>query len=311
MSMARFILDRLLRLVVVLVSIVFLTFAMVHLVPGDPARAIAGAQADEVAVQLARQEFGLDQSLGRQFMDYATGLTTGDLGTSFKTRQPVTDVISDKIGATASLAGLALLIIAFGGVTIGLVAGVASQGSRAGVEAIFSSVTGALSAMPHYLTATFLVFLFGVTWQIFPVAGAVGFSALVLPAVAIALRPAMMVARVIRVRTLEVLEQPYIRTARSKRLSSVRIHLRHVLPNAVTAGLALGGVLFASLIGGAVVVEMVFARPGLGTELVRGVISGDYPVVQGITLVLGCSVVIVNTLVDLTVAALDPQTTEA
>lgn len=310
MRTARFLLDRLLRLVMVLVAIVIITFAMVHLVPGDPARAIAGGQADEAAVQLARQEFGLDRSLGRQFADYATGLAAGDLGTSFKTRQPVTDLISDKVGATAALAGAALLIIALGGVVIGLAAGVASQGGRSGVEVLFSSVTGALSAMPHYLTATFLVFLFGVTWQVFPVAGAVGASALVLPAIAIALRPTMMVARVIRVRTLEVLEQPYIRTARSKRLSATRIHLRHVLPNALTAGLALGGVLFASLIGGAVVVEMVFARPGLGTELVRGVISGDYPVVQGITLVLGCSVVVVNTVVDLAIAALDPQTME-
>ena len=117
----------------------------------------------------------------------------------------------------------------------------------------------------------------------------------------------MMVARVIRVRTLEVLEQPYTRTARSKRLKPWKIYVRHVLPNSVTAGLALGGALFAGLIGGAVVVEIVFARPGLGTELVQSVLSGDYPVVQGIVLVLGTSVVTVNAAVDLALAALDPQ----
>lgn len=310
MKLSKFFLDRLLRLAIVLVSIVIITFAMVHLVPGDPARAIAGGQADETAVQLVREEFGLDQSLGRQFVDYTSGLARGDLGTSFKTREPVTELIAGKVGATAALAGAALLIIAIGGVAIGLLSGIASQGDRRGFEVLFSSVTGALSAMPHYLIATFLVFLFAVTWQIFPVAGAVGVSALVLPAMAIALRPTMMVARVIRVRTLEVVEQPYIRTARSKRLRPSRVYLRHVLPNAVTAGLALGGVLFASLIGGAVVVEMVFARPGLGTELVRGVIAGDYPVVQGVTLVLGVSVVVVNMIVDLLMAVLDPQTME-
>ena len=311
MKRTTFFLQRLLRLGVVLASVVVLTFALVHLTPGDPARAIAGAQADATAVALARAEFGLDRPLHEQFGSYLAGLVHGDLGTSFKTRQPVSELIASRAGPTYSLALAALVMIAVVGLAAGLLAGIASaRGSRA-FDAAFSAVTGGLAAMPHYLTATFLVFLFAVTWTLFPVAGSDGLSTLVLPAAAVALRPAMMVARVVRVRTVEVVEQPYVRTARAKRIGPARLYLRHVLPNAATAALALGGVLFASLIGGAVVVELVFGRAGLGTELVRAVIAGDYPVVQGITLLMGATVVVVNLLVDLLLGALDPRTVEA
>ncbi len=311
MKRTTFFLQRLLRLGVVLASVVVLTFALVHLTPGDPARAIAGAQADATAVALARAEFGLDRPLHELFGSYLAGLVHGDLGTSFKTRQPVSELIASRAGPTYSLALAALVMIAVVGLAAGLLAGIASaRGSRA-FDAAFSAVTGGLAAMPHYLTATFLVFLFAVTWTLFPVAGSDGLSTLVLPAAAVALRPAMMVARVVRVRTVEVVEQPYVRTARAKRIGPARLYLRHVLPNAATAALALGGVLFASLIGGAVVVELVFGRAGLGTELVRAVIAGDYPVVQGITLLMGATVVVVNLLVDLLLGALDPRTVEA
>ncbi|WP_217133708.1 ABC transporter permease [Leucobacter chinensis] len=302
---------RIARLGMVLLCVVVLTFSMVHLIPGDPARTIAGAQADQSAVDIVRTEFGLDRPLFEQFMTYLFGIVQGDFGTSFKTRQPVADIIAQKLEPTLTLTLAAVVLIAVSGVLIGLLSGIISHRQRPGFDVVFSGVTGALAAMPHYLTATFLVFLFAVTWKWFPVAGADGFSALVLPAIAVSLRPSMMVARVIRVRTLEVLEQSYVRTAWSKRTRSSQVYLRHVLPNAAPAGLALGGTLFASLIGGAVVVEIVFARPGLGTELIRSVISGDYPVVQGITLVLGASVVLMNMFVDVLIGVFDPQAKEA
>lgn len=302
---------RLIRLVFVLAAVVVLTFSMVHLIPGDPARAIAGAHADQSAIEIARQQFGLDKPILEQFTNYIGGLLQGDLGVSFKTKQPVADIIAQKIGPTLSLALFAIVLIAVFGVLIGLVSGIISQRQNASFDAFFSGVTGALSAMPHYLTATFLVFLFAVMWKIFPVAGAEDFRALILPGIAVALRPIMMVARVIKVRTTEVLELSFVRTAWSKRIPSGQVYVKHVLPNAAPAGLALGGTLFASLIGGAVVVEIVFARPGLGSELIKSVITGDYPVVQGITLVLGSAVVIVNLVVDVLMRVLDPQSKEA
>lgn len=307
MNAGQFLLTRLLRLGAVLSAVVVMTFAMVHLVPGDPARAILGPQADQQALDVARREFGLDQSLGVQFKNYITGLLHGDLGTSFKTRAPVSDVITQNIGSTAALTVAALLVIIVLGLSVGLLVGIASQSGSRWVEGTFSAVSGALVSVPQYLAATFLVFLFAVTWQLFPVAGSIGFASLVLPALALALRPSMVVARVIRVRTLEVVEQPYIRTARSKRLSGARIYVRHVLPNTLPAALAIGGVLFASLLGGAVVIETVFARPGLGSVLVSSVITGDYPVVQGITIVLATCIVLANLAIDVLLVVFDPQ----
>lgn len=302
------VLNRLLHLGVVLAAAVVLSFAMVHLVPGDPARGIAGLQADEAAVDAARERYGLDQPLAVQFKDYIGGLLHGDLGTSFKSRQPVADVISANLEPTAQLAVATMLVVVVVGIAVGLLVGWATQNGSRRIESLFSALSGALVSFPSYLTATFLVFFFAVTWPLFPVAGAIGVESLVLPALALALSPTMVAARVVRVRTAEVAEQPYIRTARSKRLPETRIYLRHVLPNALPAVLAICGVLFASILGGAVIVERVFARPGLGTALVNSVIVGDYPVVQGITIVFGVAIVLVNLAVDLLIAVVDPQT---
>ncbi|MGW9439643.1 ABC transporter permease [Streptomyces sp. NPDC055607] len=301
-------LKRLPRLCVVLVAAVVITFSMVHLVPGDPARSIAGPQADERAVQVAREQFGLNRPLGDQLKDYVAGLLRGDLGTSFKSREPVAEIIRQNIGATLELTVATMLVVVLLGTTAGLLMGLATQSGRRRVDSLLSAVSGALVAFPSYLTATFLVFFFAVTWSVFPVAGAIGLESLVLPAFALGLGPAMVVARVIRVRTAEVMEQPYIRTARSKRMSETRLYVRHVLPNTLPAALAICGVLFTGLLGGAVVIETVFARPGLGSTLVSSVTAGDYPVVQGVTIVFSCAIVLVNLAVDLIVPMVDPQT---
>lgn len=306
-----FVRARLVRLVLVLVALMTFTFLMVHLAPGDPARLIAGLDADETVVAQARADRGLDRPLYEQFVSYAGGVFRGDLGTSFATREPVTGEIRERIGPTLELAMLGMAIIVFVGVPLGILGAMATRTGGRWIEVAFSAGTGAMAAIPQYLIATFLAFLFAVTWQIFPVAGNIGLSAAVLPAVAIAVRPAASIARLVRVRTLEVLESAYVRTARSKRLPSGKLYLRHVLPNSITTVLAMGGMMFASLIGGAVIVEIVFARPGLGTSLVNAVLVGDYPVVQGIVLLLGAFVVLINAAVDILHGLVDPRTMES
>lgn len=303
--------SRLIRLAFVLVAITVLTFLMVHLAPGDPARLVAGMDADEQAVQIARERLGLDQPMYQQFLNYVGGLLHGDMGTSFATSQPVTSEIAQKIGPTAQLAFFGMALILLVGLPMGIIGAVMTRNGHRAFEIIFSGSTGAMASIPQYLIATFLAFFFAVTWQIFPVAGSGSLNAAVLPAVAIAVRPAASIARLVRVRTLEVLESPYVRTARSKRLPTRRLYLAHVFPNSITTMLAMGGVTFASLIGGAVIVEQVFARLGLGTTLVNSVLVGDYPVVQGIVLLLGFSVVLVNALVDIILGIVDPRTMEA
>src|SRR5439155_14249898 len=151
-------------------------------------------------------------------------------------------------------------------------------------------------------------FVFAVWLRVLPVAGTTGPQALVLPALAVSIRSTAILTRIVRVETLNTLASDFIRTARGKRIPDRIIYSRHTLPNVVTAALTVGGLLFAGIIGGAVVVENVFARPGLGTSLVQAVLVRDYPVVQGVVLVLGVIVVVVNATVDLLLAAIDPRT---
>jgi len=305
-----FLLRRLTRLVVVLAGLVIATFALIHVVPGDPARAIAGAQADQNAVERAREELGLNDPAYVQFGDYLSGLVRLDFGDSFETDEPVTKVISRSIGPTAELAAFGMAIILFVGIPLGLLGGALSQEGNRKFELGFSGLTGIMAALPDYLTATVLALVFAVSLQWLPVAGAATLSAAILPAIAIAVRPMAMVSRLVRIRTLDVLEQDYIRSARSKRLSPRALYGRHVAPNALAAALSVAGIAFAALVGGAVIVEQVFARPGLGTELVQGLLVKNYPVVQGIILTLGAAIVIVNAIVDATLALVDPRTLE-
>lgn len=305
-----FIRGRLIRLGIVLAALTGFTFLMMRLAPGDPARLVAGLEAEEEVVAQTREDLGLDRPLYEQFLSYVGGIFQGDLGSSFVTKEPVSSEIALRIGPTLELAVIGMVLILLLGIPLGIMGAVATRNGGRWVEVLFSSTTGSMAAVPQYLVATFLVFLFAVTWKIFPVAGDVGLISVVLPVVAIAIRPAATIARLVRIRTLEVLESQYIRSARSKRLPSWKLYVKHVLPNAVTTVLAMGGLLFAGLVGGAVIVEMVFARPGLGTSLVDAVLVGDYPMVQGIVLLLGAFVVIINAAVDLLRGVVDPQTLE-
>ncbi len=307
MNWTAFALARLRRTVLVLFSLVIASFVLIRFAPGDPAQIIAGLRAGQNSEAEIREAFDLDRGYWSQFGSYLSGLVRGDLGTSYVSREPVATLIGNTVGPTIQLAVASLAIIVILGGTLGF--GSALLGKRGGrwFETVFSAFTGVLTAIPHYLLATFLVFAFALTFPIFPVAGEGSLLALVLPSLAISLGPAAVVARILRVRTLEVLDAQYARAALSKRLSTASFLTRHVLPNSLTTVLPMAGVLFASLIGGAVIAEQVFARRGLGQSLVDAVLSRDYPVVQGITLFVGFVVVIVNVLVDLLMARLDPQ----
>lgn len=292
----------------VLLALLVATFLLVQLAPGDPARRVAGVEASAEEVARLRQSFGLDQPLWKRFTDYAAGVFGGDLGRSYVTREPVAQIIAQRLPATLWLAAVSVGVMVLVAVPLGLaVAAATAGGRRRRLDLAFTSVTSVLGALPGLLVATLLAFVFAVWLRLLPVAGATHAASVVLPAAAIALRPLTELARIVRVETLNVLATDYIRTARAKRLPPARLMLRHVLPNVLTSALTLGGLIFAHLVGGAVVIENVFAWPGLGTALVNAVIARDFPVVQGIVLMLGVVVVAVNALVDLALAVLDPR----
>lgn len=296
-------------LLAVLLVLVVATFLMVRLVPGDPARRIAGQDASAQDIADLRESLGLNRPLPAQFADYTVRLAQVDLGRSFVSREPVSQIIAQRLSATLTLAAAAFVLVMVASLLVGTTAAAITRDGRGPrVEVAFMAVTSVLGSLPSYLSATFLVFVFAVALGWLPVAGAGRWNSFILPTLALSLRPIAILSRIVRVETLNVLAQDYIRTARSKRLPTLLLFRRHVLPSMLTSTLTLGGLLLAGLIGGAVIVENVFAWPGMGTALVQAVLARDYPVVQGITLLLGVAVVVVNLLIDVMLAAVDPRT---
>jgi peptide/nickel transport system permease protein len=220
----------------------------------------------------------------------------------------VSSELGSRIGAELELIGLAVAIILVLGIGGGLLVGAITQeGRHRFVERVFVMLTGIVGSVPGYVAATLLALLFAVTWKLFPVAGNSPADAVVLPALSIALPQSALLARIVRVETLNVLAQNYVRSARSKRLGAFTIYSRYVLPNVLTAALTLGGTIFTQSIGSAIIVENVFAWNGLGLLLTQSVLRLDFPVVEGAALLLALVVVVINAIVDVGVSLVDPR----
>ena len=304
----RFLAARIVGLIGVVVFLAFLTFFMVRLAPGDPAVYAAGLAGSSVHVAEIRHQLGLDTSVWHQLTHYLTDLVHFNFGKSYFYGQPVSTLLRQESGYSLELAGFGVGVVLVFALPLGMLAAAFTQeGRHKRGEVAFVSVSSLVGSLPEYLTATVLAFFFAVQLRFLPIAGAAGWKSLVLPVAAISLRPTAILMRIVRVETLNVLAQDFMRTARSKRLPARLLYLRHALPNVATAALTIGGILFTGLIGGAVIVENVFARPGLGTSLVSAVLNHDYPLIQGLALELGVIVVVVNMLVDVALAAIDPR----
>jgi len=298
------------RLVISLAVVLSLSFLLIQFIPGDPVRLALGPTAPASMVAQQRAALGLTKPLGIQYLDYWHDVLTGHLGSSIVSGQSVGQIIATSLPETAELVGVALVVTMIFSVLIGVLAGALThQGRRPRLLLFFTSATSILNTIPEFLLGVGLVFVFAVTLKLLPVAGASGWQSLVLPALAIAIGPTAGLARIVRVQTDVVLAQDYMRVARAKRLPTWIIYLRHALPNLLTAALTIGGLLLGTLVASSVVVENVFARPGLGTAIVQAITQHDYPVIQGILLVLGAAVLVLNLLVDLLLSALDPRST--
>jgi ABC-type dipeptide/oligopeptide/nickel transport system permease component len=296
------------RLLVSLWVLITASFLMIHLIPGDPVRAALGPTAPAALVAARRESLGLNDPLLVQYLHYLRGVFTGDLGTSMKSQLPVSAVIGQRLPATLELALLSFAVALLLAVPIGATMGVLTRGGRRrGAELAFSSSSVVLGAIPEFLLGVAFVWLFAVQLGWFPVAGRSGPSSYVLPVLALALGPAAALARIMRVEMLTVLQADHVRTARAKRLPAAAVYFRHALPGALTAAITLGGLLLSALVAGTVLVENVFAWPGLGGTIVSSILDKDYPVVQGIVLVYGAGVLLVNLVVDVTLALLDPR----
>ncbi|MEV0581390.1 ABC transporter permease [Nonomuraea sp. NPDC050310] len=303
-----FVLRRLCRLLLSLAVVVTASFGMMHLIPGDPVRAALGPTASPELIEARRATLGLDLPLHEQFWNYLTGLFRGELGVSIATGERVSDIVGERLPATLELAFAAVPLTLLLAVPLGMwLAARTENGRRRGTELVFTTVSGFVLALPEFLVAIGLVVVFSVTLGVLPPAGRGDPSTYVLPVAALVLGPAALITRLIRLETLRVLGEEYVRVARAKRLAPARLYLRHVLPNTLTATLTIAGLLLAGLIAGSVIVENVFAWPGVGSRVVQAIVSKDYPVAQGIVLLYGAVVLVVNIGVDVLLGLADPR----
>lgn len=310
--MGRFVLRRVAQAVVVLLGVSLIVFSLVQIVPGDPIRLALGTRFDPDTYAALRERAGFDRPLPAQYLSYVGGALTGDLGVSFRTGQPVATTLLERLPATLSLAGCSLLVALLMAVPLGIASALRS-GSLVDHAATVVSQIGI--SIPDFWMAILLILVFSGAFGLLPPSGyeplledPLGWAShMVLPAVTIGVVSGAILTRFIRAAVLESLGQDHVRTARSKGLRERVVLVHHVLRNALIPVITVTGVQMASLLGGVIVVEVVFAWPGLGRLTLDAVLSRDYPVLQGAVLLVATLFLVVNLLVDLLYAAVDPR----
>lgn len=304
--MLKYTLQRLIMLIPVLLGVSLLTFALVHLTPGDPVTIAFGTQEkNKEVIEQIRQELGLNDPLPVQYGRYVWNVMHGDFGTSIIGRRDVLDDILDRVPSTLQLTVVAMLIAVAIGVPLGAFAAINRSGFFDG-----ASMTGALLglSLPNFWIAIVFVLVFGVRLKWVSVTGnAKGPLDLILPALCLALAPLAVLARLTRGSVLEVMGEDYVRTARAKGLQEKLVLTRHVLRNSLIPIVTVIGLQFAAMLGGAVFIENVFARPGLGNFALKAISMRDYPQIQGVVLFTALVYVVINLAIDLLYGVIDPR----
>ncbi len=302
--MGSYLLRRGMDLVLTLFGVSIVIFMIIRLVPGDPARLIVGTEATEADVRNIRGQLGLNAPLPVQYLRYLDALAKGDLGRSLRNRQPVTALLRTRLPNTLTLAGASLAVTLVIGVGTGMLAAI-RRGTAFDTASMVFALIGV--SMPGFWLGLMLIFLFAVRLGWLPTSGAGGIKHLILPAVTLGVGNAAIIARLTRANLLEVLHQEYVRTARAKGLRPRGVLVGHAMRNAIIPTLTVVGLQWGTLLAGSVVIETVFAWPGVGRLLVDSVAVRDYPVIQACVLLFALVFMVTNLLVDVAYALLDPR----
>jgi peptide/nickel transport system permease protein len=304
----------LLRLIVTLLAITFLTFLMVALLPGDPVDTILGSSGDrtEEQVEQIREDLNLDDPFIVRYFAWLGSAITGDLGDSYITDQPVSDTIRQRVPVTAQLAFMAIGIAVLVAVPLGVLGAYKQSKWQDSSTSAFAQV--ALS-IPNFIVGIFLIWLFAVQWNVLPASNwnrlsdglGANLQTSILPALALALGTMAVFSRLIRSDMIATLKEDFILSARSKGLSDRYILFRHALRPSSLSLMTIVGISFGALLGGTVVIEQLFAIPGLGGSLINAINGRDIILIQGITVFIAVMFIIINTVVDLMYAVLDPR----
>jgi peptide/nickel transport system permease protein len=310
--MLRYALSRLISLALSLVVASVAIFAVIEVIPGDPASFMLGMNASEETVAALRDQLGLNGSMAERYLAWIGGMLQGDLGVSYTYRVPVAELVAARMQVSFPLTLYALALSTAIAIPVGLVAA-ARQGRLTDLAVMGTTQLGV--AVPNFWFAMLLVLVFAVGLRWFPSGGFPGWDqglwpnlrALTLPAIALALPQASILARVMRSSVLETLNQDYIRTARAKGLTRGQAVLRHAFRNALIPVLTILGLQFSFLLAGAIIIENVFFLPGLGRLIFQGITQRDLIVVESVVMLLVAAVIVVNFAVDLAYAAADPR----
>ena len=310
--MTTYLLRRLLALLPVMLVVVTVVFFLIHLIPGDPVAVILGPEANAEQIEAARHELGLDRPLPEQLVRFYARLLRGDLGRSYFLDRPVTTALWERAEPTLILMASALFVAVLIGVPSGIVAG-AYPGS--GWDRLLMTAALLGVCVPGFWLSLNFIYLFSVRLGWLPVAGyasvfsdpVAAFRHMLLPAVSLGFSQSALIARIARSCMIEVLRQDYIRTARAKGLAERTVIYLHAFRNALVPVVTVIGITMAILIGGAVVTEIVFNIPGLGRLIISAILRRDYPVVQGVVLLTAAAYMLINLVVDMVYAFIDPR----
>lgn len=302
--MIKLILKRILNVIPVLLIVSFLVFMMVHAMPGDPARVIAGDSATAEDIERVRVAHGFDKPIMTQYFTYMKNIFRGDFGTSFKTGRPVIDDISIRAPNTLLLASGATLIAIIFGVAVGLISATKRNSLLDNICMTLALV--GLSTPPFYL-GMMLMLIVCVRLQWLPITAEVSLIGLILPAITLSARSLATIARMTRSSMLEVFSQGYILTARAQGFNEKKIIFGHALKNSMNSIVTVAGLQFGSLLGGSVITEKIYGWPGLGELIINGIKARDFPVVQMSILVIASAFVLVNLVIDILYVIINPR----
>ncbi len=302
--MFSYLIRRLSGMIPTLLIVVVIVFLFVHMLPGDPARLVAGQDADQATIKLIRQDLGLDLPLHEQFVRYVSDLLQGNLGKSLRTRRPVTQEIAERFMPTLWLTVWSMLWSVIVGMTIGVCSAVWRNKwpDRLGMTFAVSGIS-----FPAFALGMMLMQIFSVKLGWLPTVGADSWRHFILPSLTLGAAVAAVMARFTRASFVEVIQEDFVRTARAKGLSESVVVLKHTLRNALIPVVTMMGLQFGFLLGGSIVVETVFNWPGLGRLLVDAVNQRDYPVIQGLVLLFSFEFILINLLVDVLYGAINPS----
>ena len=302
--MPKYILKRIVGTIPTLIIVITFVFFFVRLIPGDPARLVAGEQATQDDVEAVREELGLNKSIPAQYVTYVTGLLKGNLGTSLRTKQPVAKEVAGRFGNTVRLAFVTLLWSSVVGVLFGV-----WSGTHRGKWQDYTGMTIAVSgiSLPSFWIGFLLIMLFAVKLRILPTTSGTSLKSLIMPSITLCFGIAAVIARFTRSSIIEVLKEDYVRTARAKGIKEKVVIWKHVFRNSMISVVTVVGLQFGFLLGGSVVTETVFAYPGLGSLLIESVNYRDYPAIQSLILIFSLQFIVINLIVDILYAVLNPE----